>query len=137
MGESRGHEAAPGRTRPPGRPRDPGVEKRILDAAIDEYLARGSAGFTIDAVARRARVGKSTVYLRWPDRDALLTDSIMARSQGIEDVDTGTLRGDLIELTCNLMRFLLDPIGFATLQITVAALDRKSKRLNSSHSCAS
>src|SRR3546814_15997547 len=83
MSESRGHEAAPGRTRPPGRPRDPGVEKRILDAAIDEYLARGSAGFTIDAVARRARVGKSTVYLSWPDRDALLPERIMARSQGI------------------------------------------------------
>src|SRR3546814_11279149 len=45
----------------------------------------------------------------------------MARSQGIEDVDTGTLRGDLIDLTCNLMRFLLDPIGFATLPITVDA----------------
>src|SRR3546814_19406432 len=41
MSESRGHEAAPGRTRPPGRPRDPGVEKRNLDAAIDENLARG------------------------------------------------------------------------------------------------
>jgi AcrR family transcriptional regulator len=117
-------DAAVPRRRPPGRPRNPEAERRILDAAIDEYLERGSAGFTIDGVARRASVGKSTVYLRWPDRDALLVESIIARSRGIEDVDTGSFRDDLVQLTTNLMRFLLDPIGFATLQITVDAVSR-------------
>ncbi|MCM3923272.1 TetR/AcrR family transcriptional regulator [Frankia sp. AiPs1] len=107
--------------RPPGRPRKADAEQRILDAAIDEYLDRGATGFTIDGVARRAGVGKSTVYLRWPDRDALLVDSVLARSRAIEDVDTGSLRGDLIALSANMLRFLLDPVGFATLRLTVEA----------------
>ncbi|MER6808159.1 TetR/AcrR family transcriptional regulator [Spirillospora sp. NPDC000708] len=106
----------------PGRPRDPVLEQRILDAAIDEFLERGPARFTIDGVARRAGVGKSTVYLRWPDRDALLVDGVRARSKGIEDVDTGSLRGDLIRLATNLLRFLLDPVGYATFRITVDAI---------------
>ncbi|MWA02380.1 TetR family transcriptional regulator [Actinomadura sp. LD22] len=108
--------------RRPGRPRDPVAEQRILDAAIDEFLERGPARFTIDGVARRAGVGKSTVYLRWPDRDALLVESVRARSRSIEDVDTGSLRGDLIRLTTNLLRFLRDPLGYATFRITVDAV---------------
>jgi AcrR family transcriptional regulator len=106
----------------PGRPRDPLLEQRILDAAIEEFLERGPARFTMDGVARRAGVGKSTVYLRWPDRDALLVDGVRARSRGIEDVDTGSLRGDLIQLATNLLRFLLDPVGYATFRITVDAV---------------
>jgi AcrR family transcriptional regulator len=112
--------------RRPGRPRDPSVEQRILDAAIDEFLERGSAHFTVDGVARRAGVGKSTVYLRWPDRDALLVESVRARSRSIEDVDTGSLRGDLIQLTANLLRFLLDPVGYATLRIVVDAVANRA-----------
>lgn len=114
--------ASGGRRRPPGRPRDPNAEERIHDAAIDEYLERGSGGFTIDGVARRAGVGKSTVYLRWSDRDTLLIESVLARSISIEDVDTGSLRDDLVHLSCNLLRFLLDPVGFATYRLTVEAV---------------
>ncbi len=125
IGEERPQATGTTRRRP-GRPRDPLVEQRILDAAIDEFLERGSAGFTVDGVARRAGVGKSTVYLRWPDRDALLVESVRARSKGIEDVDTGSLRGDLIQLTTNLLRFLLDPIGYATFRITVDAVANRA-----------
>ncbi|MBX6390999.1 MAG: TetR/AcrR family transcriptional regulator [Frankia sp.] len=114
--------------RPPGRPRDPMAEQRILDAAIEEYLAAGIAGFTMDRVARRAGVGKSTVYLRWPDKDTLLVESVLARSGGIEDVDTGSLRGDLVELAGNLMRFLLDPVGFASLRVAVESVATRPHR---------
>ncbi|EIV91413.1 TetR/AcrR family transcriptional regulator [Frankia sp. QA3] len=114
--------------RSPGRPRRADAERRILDAAIDEYLERGATGFTIDGVARRAGVGKSTVYLRWPDRDTLLVDSVLARSRTIEDVDTGSLRGDLIALSANMLRFLRDPVGFATLRLTVEAVASRATR---------
>lgn len=104
-----------------GRPRTPGAEDRILEAALEEYGERGWAGFTMDAVARRAGVGKSTVYLRWRDKDSLLTDAVGTHSIGIEDVDTGTFRGDLEQLAGNLFRHYLDPIGWATLRLTVDA----------------
>jgi AcrR family transcriptional regulator len=104
-----------------GRPRKAGAEERIFDAALEEYGERGWAGFTMDAVARRAGVGKSTVYLRWQDKDSLLTAAVGARSGVIEDVDTGSFRGDLEGLAGNLFRYLLDPIGWATLRISVDA----------------
>lgn len=104
-----------------GRPRNPAAESRILEAALEEYADRGWAGFTMDGVARRARVGKSTVYLRWQDKDALLTDAVEARTGGIEDVDTGTLRSDLEALAANLFDHYLDPGGWATLRLAVDA----------------
>lgn len=107
--------------RPRGRPRTPGAGARILDAALEEYGERGWAGFTMDAVARRAGVGKSTVYLRWQDKDSLLLDAVEARTGGIEEVDTGTLRGDLEALATNLFRHYLDPAGWATLRMAVDA----------------
>src|SRR3954465_3041476 len=67
-------EAAPRRGR--GRPRTPGAAKRTLDAALEEYGEHGWSGFTMDGVARRAGVGKSTVYLRWQDKESLLTDAV-------------------------------------------------------------
>jgi AcrR family transcriptional regulator len=128
--------------RPRGRPRNPGAEARILDAALEEYGERGWAGFTMDAVARRAGVGKSTVYLRWQDKDSLLIDAVDARSGGIEDVDTGSFRGDLIELSANLFRHYLDPAGWATLRLAVdaaaspSALGTFSARVADQHTAA-
>lgn len=55
-----------------GRPRDTQLDRRVLDAAIQEYAERGWAGFTMYGVAKRAKVGKSTLYLRWPDKETLL-----------------------------------------------------------------
>lgn len=37
---------------------------------------RGLAGLTLDEVALRAKVGKSSLYLRWPDKESLLADAL-------------------------------------------------------------
>lgn len=92
-----------------------------MDAAIEEYAEHGWSGFSFNGVARRAGVGKSTLFSRWTDKDTLLTDSINTRTGRIEDVDTGQLRGDLEALAANLFRHFLDPIGWATLRIAVDA----------------
>jgi AcrR family transcriptional regulator len=104
-----------------GRPRTPGAEERIIDAALEEYGEHGWAGFTMDGVARRAGVGKSTVYLRWQDKDSLLTEAVSTRTAAIGAVDTGTLRGDLIMLADNLFRQFREPAGWASLRITIDA----------------
>jgi AcrR family transcriptional regulator len=102
-----------------GRPRIPGAEERILDAALEEYGQHGWSGFTMDGVARRAGVGKSTVYLRWQDKDSLLTEAVATRSGTLAAVDTGTLRGDLEQLARNLFHHYLDPGGWASLRIII------------------
>src|SRR6478609_4606795 len=104
-----------------GRPRTPGAEERIIDAALEEYGEHGWAGFTMDGVARRAGVGKSTVYLRWQDKDSLLTEAVSTRSGELGAVDTGSMRGDLIQLAENLFRQFRDPAGWASLRITFDA----------------
>lgn len=73
----------------------------------------------MDGVARRAGVGKSTVYLRWQDKDTLLTDAVGSTSDTLGAVDTGTLRGDLRQLADNLLRYFREPAGWATLRITI------------------
>lgn len=95
-----------------------------MDAAIEEYAEHGWSGFSFNAVARRAGVGKSTLFSRWSDKETLLADSVTSRTGAIEEVDTGNLRGDLEALGANLLRHFLDPIGWATLRIAVDAAGR-------------
>ena len=102
-----------------GRPRTPGAEKRIIDAALEEYGEHGWSGFTMDGVARRAGVGKSTVYLRWQDKDSLLTDAVGTASGALGAADTGSLRGDLRQVAVNLFHHFLQPAGWASLRITI------------------
>ncbi|KIZ14884.1 TetR/AcrR family transcriptional regulator [Streptomyces natalensis] len=45
--------------------------ERILEAAAELLLAWGYRRVTIDEIARRAKVGKGTVYLHWKTKDAL------------------------------------------------------------------
>ncbi|WP_345522085.1 TetR/AcrR family transcriptional regulator [Nocardioides conyzicola] len=102
-----------------GRPRSPGAEQKILHAALEEYTEHGWAGFTMDGVARRASFGKSTLYLRWPDKDALLTDAVRLRSRTVVEVDTGSLRGDLTALATAVFREFADPEGWAGFRMVV------------------
>ncbi len=104
-----------------GRPRNPGAEDRLFKAALEEYGEHGWAGFTMDAVARRAGVGKSTIYLRWRDKDDLLSDAVAHRQANGEVVDTGSLHGDLVLLAENFFHFYLDAAGWATLRIVIDA----------------
>lgn len=78
-----------------GRPRNPDFEARILAAAAQVYGASGWAGFSLDAVARAAGVGKSTIYARWTSGEDLLSAMIEQRWQALAKIDTGDLREDL------------------------------------------
>ena len=112
-----GDDTSPRRGR--GRPRSPGAEQKILHAALEEYTEHGWAGFTMDGVARRAGYGKSTLYLRWPDKDALLTDAVRLRSHTVLEVDTGSLRGDLTALATAVFTEFADPEGWAGFRMVV------------------
>jgi AcrR family transcriptional regulator len=86
-----------------GRPRDPDVDRRVLRAAVARYADQGWAGFSVDAVARQACVGKAAIYLRWPTKEALLVAALTGGVPVAADADTGTLRGDLEQLARQLL----------------------------------
>ncbi|MBU9763741.1 TetR/AcrR family transcriptional regulator [Mycobacterium sp. TNTM28] len=55
-----------------GRPRDMAVDRVILRAALDLFIERGVEGFSIEQIAKRARVGKPTIYRRWSNKEELI-----------------------------------------------------------------
>ena len=59
-----------------GRPRREGADEEILDVARDLLAERGYRELTVDAVAERAGVAKTTVYRRWPSKGALVAATI-------------------------------------------------------------
>ncbi|SEG97055.1 DNA-binding transcriptional regulator, AcrR family [Nonomuraea solani] len=106
----------------PGRPRDAEVDRKALQAAIELYAELGWAKFTLDAVARRAGIGKAAIYRRWPARDRLVADAMKAALLPPEAViDTGTLREDLRALARSTMDHYLGPYGLAGLRLHVEA----------------
>lgn len=63
-------------TRARGRPRDPEADVAILRAALDLFIERGVEGTSIEQIAKRAGVGKLTVYRRWSSKEDLLPQAI-------------------------------------------------------------
>ncbi len=59
-----------------GRPRDAARDRRITQAALDVLADSGITGFTIEAVAHRAEVGKATIYRRYSGREDLLAAAL-------------------------------------------------------------
>jgi AcrR family transcriptional regulator len=85
------------------RPRvEGGREEEILDATVEVVAELGYDRLTMDAVATAAKASKATLYRRWSTKAELVVDAI-SRAKGCpvpDDVDTGSLRGDLISLSC-------------------------------------
>lgn len=85
-----------------GARRNPASAEAILEAAEAVLLDAGHAGFSIEAVARRARAGKPTIYRWWPSKAALLLD-IYQRQKRFAYPDTGKLEEDLAGFLGNLL----------------------------------
>lgn len=89
-----------------GPQRSPASHEAILDAAEALLREHGPAGLTFEAVARRAKAGKPTIYRWWPSKTALLHEVCARRKAGrVEMPDLGSLREDLIAYTRSLWRY--------------------------------
>jgi AcrR family transcriptional regulator len=92
-----------------GRPRDTRVTEAILEAVLAELADKGFGGLTMDAVARRAGVGKSALYRRWPSKVEMTADLMRALSVPTDPApDTGSLAGDIRSLLDNVVAWLSD-----------------------------
>lgn len=81
-----------------GRPRSERATRAILDAAIDGLVESGYEGLTMEGVAARAGVGKATVYRRWSSKESLVRAAVEDFVSWIAIPDTGSVRGDLLQL---------------------------------------
>jgi AcrR family transcriptional regulator len=60
-----------------GRPRDARTTQSVLKAALDLGMELGFDGLTMEGVAARAGVGKTTIYRRWPDIWSVVVDAVL------------------------------------------------------------
>lgn len=89
-----------------GAARNPDSHEAILAAAEEIFCEAGYAGFSIEAVARRARAGKPTIYRWWPSKAHLLLDVYTRlKASRMPDPDTGTLEGDIRTFLTELVHF--------------------------------
>lgn len=93
-------EAVEPQHRTPRRRRGSALETALLDAAWAELVEKGYDRFTIESVAERARTSRDVIYRRWPGKAELLRAAVTraGAQQPAVVPDTGTLRGDMIEL---------------------------------------
>lgn len=68
---------------------------KVLEATLDEVARVGPDKLSIEEVAARAGVNKTTIYRRWPNREALALSAFEAASWNGGLPDTGSLAGDL------------------------------------------
>ncbi|WP_326619426.1 TetR/AcrR family transcriptional regulator [Streptomyces decoyicus] len=82
----------------------------ILDAAGELLVAWGYGRVTIDEIARRAKVGKGTVYLHWKTKDALLLAVMLKTQSHIHQRQLERMRADPLEILPSRMmrRHFLD-----------------------------
>jgi AcrR family transcriptional regulator len=97
------------------------VEGAALTAARDLLMERGFAACSMAAVAARAGVGKGTIYLRWPDKEALISAAVAEHVGTVDPPDTGSLHDDLVAVYAGEVDRLRGPLG-AILRAVVSEL---------------
>jgi AcrR family transcriptional regulator len=108
------------------RPRVEGDRQdEILRATVEVLTELGYDRLTMDAVAAAAKASKATLYRRWSGKAELVVDSVARGCPMPADVDTGTLRGDLIMLSCG-DGGLTDDVPMSVVAGLLTALHRDS-----------
>ncbi|NUS06004.1 MAG: TetR/AcrR family transcriptional regulator [Nonomuraea sp.] len=109
-----------GTVRPGGRTAR--VRAAVLEATQDELVEHGFHGLTMDQVAARAGVGKTTVYRRWGSRAGLVTDLMIdLAEQSSPHADTGSIEGDLLANALSVKDAVTDHRLGVTFQAVIAA----------------
>jgi len=84
--------------RRPGRPRSAESHQAILRSTLELLLTEGLRGLSIEAVAQRAGVGKATIYRHWSSKEDLVAEAVSNLHAELPVPDTGSARGDFLEL---------------------------------------
>ena len=82
-----------------GRPRSAQSHQAILEATLALFAEVGLQGLSIEAIAERAGVGKTTIYRRWSSKEDLIKDALELFRANNPLPHTGHMRSDLLYLT--------------------------------------
>jgi AcrR family transcriptional regulator len=125
-------ETEAGTVRPGGRTAR--VRAAVLRAAGDALAEHGFAHLDLADVARRADVGKTTVYRRWGSTTGLVADLLMDMAeQSLPRTETGSLLGDLQANARLVQRTLTDPRQGALFKAVIAAATCDARAADALH----
>ncbi len=98
------------------------VRAAVLRAAGDVLAEQGFAHLDLADLARRADVGKTTVYRRWGTVTAVVTDLLAEMAvESVPRTETGSLLGDLRANARLVLTTLTDPRQGPLFQAVIAA----------------
>jgi AcrR family transcriptional regulator len=93
----------------------------VFDATLAELVASGYAQTSVEAIAQRAGVHKTTVYRRWRTKDHLIADALAGAAQARTVVaDTGDIDADMRTLARAVVATITSRDGLATVRAIVA-----------------
>ena len=99
------------RKKSPGRPRSNASHQAILRATLELLAEVGFEAMSIEAIAARGKVGKTTIYRRYSSKEELVADAIESMREEILVPDTGNLWADIDALIENAAKITLTPLG--------------------------
>jgi AcrR family transcriptional regulator len=105
----------------PGRPRSLQAQQAMMQATLALLAEVGFDAMSIDAIAARAGVGKTTIYRRYASKAELVADAIESVREEIMIPDTGTFQGDLDALIQNAAQITFSPLGRQTVAMIISS----------------
>ncbi|MEP0914703.1 TetR/AcrR family transcriptional regulator [Leptolyngbya sp. GB1-A1] len=105
----------------PGRPRSAESHQAMLQATLELLAKVGFEAMSIEAIATRAGVGKTTIYRRYNSKAELVADAIESIREEIVIPDTGSLWGDMDALIQNAAQISLNPLGRQTVAMIISS----------------
>ncbi|MEH1835555.1 MAG: TetR/AcrR family transcriptional regulator [Nostoc sp.] len=104
----------------PGRPRSVESHQAILQATIDLLIEVGFTQMSVDAIAARAGVGKTTIYRRYSSKEELIADAIESLRKEVVIPNTGSFWGDIDSLIESAAQLTLNSLGKQTVAMIVS-----------------
>ncbi len=109
-----------------GRPRSVQSHQAILEAALTLFAEEGLAGLSMEAIAERAGVGKTSIYRRWSSKEDVIKEALAVFREELSFPDTGNIRDDLLSITRE-SRELFDRHPLMAKLITKVIAETKTK----------
>jgi AcrR family transcriptional regulator len=109
-----------------GRPRSGAAHAAILSAAIALTREVGYDALSIEGIAERAGVGKTTIYRHWPSKELVIAEAIGGIVRRIPQPELGGVRAEVRQLMRSVTAMYRDPATGALLSGLVAAMARSA-----------
>jgi len=107
---------------PMPRQRSEAARQKVLDAAQAVLGNSGVDGFTVEKVAKRSGVAKTTIYRHFPSGNQLMIAALDGMVQTFPTPNTGSLQGDLESFMSHVLPIVSDPaVSQAMLGVIAAA----------------